>query len=127
QSASSLPGLTLPKKKSPIRQGIKKNSLKSHNTAKTMKFPKWKVPQPIASEKTFLSCPTTVFKFKDTREFDSSHEIISQDRAVRAINMGLGIRKPGYNIYVAGIHGTGKTSVIRSFLEKWAADSHVPN
>jgi len=40
--------------------------------------------------------------------------------------MGLGIRKPGYNIYVAGIQGTGKTSVIRSFLEKWSADSAKP-
>ena len=42
------------------------------------------------------------------------------------INMGLGIRKPGYNIYVAGIQGTGKTSVIRTFLEKWSADAPAP-
>lgn len=133
----------MPKKKLPAR-GPKKNSAplkpKTKIDAKrdaarsnppgkeaTRKFPKWKVPQPISADKTYLSCPTSVFKFKDTREFDSSHDIISQDRAVRAINMGLGIRKPGYNIYVAGIHGTGKTSVIRTFLEKWSTDSAVPN
>lgn len=91
------------------------------------KISEWKLPQPISADKTYLTCPTTVFKFKDTREFDTSHDIISQDRAVRAINMGLGIRKPGYNIYVAGIQGTGKTSVIRTFLEKWATDSSIPN
>lgn len=41
--------------------------------------------------------------------------------------MGLGIRKPGYNIYVAGMGGTGKTSVIRSFLEKWSKNSPTPD
>lgn len=41
--------------------------------------------------------------------------------------MGLGIRKPGYNIYVAGIQGTGRTSVIRSFLEKRSKSERTPN
>ena len=40
--------------------------------------------------------------------------------------MGLTIKRPGYNIYVAGIEGTGKTSVIRQFLERWSADSEAP-
>src|SRR5690606_32994015 len=35
--------------------------------------------------------------------------------------------KPGYNIYVAGIQGTGKTSVIKSFLEKWSTGAETPN
>ena len=46
---------------------------------------------------------------------------------MRAINLGLGIRKPGYNIYVAGAQGTGKTSVIRTFLERLSKDAEVPN
>lgn len=41
--------------------------------------------------------------------------------------MGLGIRKPGYNIYVAGIQGTGKTSVIKAFLERWARTLPPPD
>ena len=117
----------MPKKKLPSRQGNKKTTPIKLKTPVGPKYPKWVIPKPISAEQTFLTCPTNVFKFKDTRVFDSSHDIISQDRAVRAINMGLGIRKPGYNIYVAGIQGTGKTSVIRSFLEKWATDSSVPN
>lgn len=84
------------------------------------------LPRPLASETTFKSCPDDAFRFADTSVLGKSHDIISQDRAVRAINMGLGIRKPGYNIYVAGIQGTGKTSVIRTFLEKWSADSATP-
>lgn len=84
------------------------------------------LPAPLASAAVYKSCKATTFKFKDTNHFEPSHDIISQDRAVRAINMGLGIRKPGYNIYVAGIQGTGKTSVMRTFLERWSKDSKSP-
>ena len=83
-------------------------------------------PKALAFEQVYLSCGEDQFNFNDTSRIGPSHDIISQDRAVRAINMGLGIRKPGYNIYVAGIQGTGKTSVIRTFLEKWSADSQTP-
>lgn len=41
--------------------------------------------------------------------------------------MGLGIRRPGYNIYVAGIQGTGKTSVIRQVLARWAKEAPEPH
>lgn len=56
-----------------------------------------------------------------------NYEIISQARAVRAINVGLGVQKPGYNIYVAGVQGTGKTSVIRGFLKKTAETQRTPS
>lgn len=57
---------------------------------------------------------------------DPHYDIISQERAKRAISVGLGVSKPGYNIYVAGIPGTGKTSVIRSFLKKTAVRQTTP-
>jgi lon-related putative ATP-dependent protease len=85
------------------------------------------LPKPLVVEQIYLDCGEDQFSFDDTSRIGASHDIISQDRAVRAINMGLGIRKPGYNIYVAGIQGTGKTSVIRTFLEKWSADSKPPS
>src|SRR5438270_303671 len=87
---------------------------------------RWQLPKPVPATQTYLHCPSNLFKVKSTAQLGKTHDIISQDRAVRAINMGLGIRKPGYNIYVAGIQGTGKTSVIRSFLEKWSSDSPPP-
>lgn len=85
-----------------------------------------KLPKSLEVSKTFAACANSAFKFSDTTSFAPTHEIISQDRAVRSINTGLGIRKPGYNIYVAGMHGTGKTSVIRTFLEKWSKSTPTP-
>jgi lon-related putative ATP-dependent protease len=46
--------------------------------------------------------------------------IIGQDRALRALNLGLGIEEKGFNVYVAGPPGTGKTTAVRSFLETMA-------
>lgn len=86
-----------------------------------------KLPAPLTSEKVYRECDTEIFKFNSTAKIGESHEFIAQDRAVRAINMGLGIRKPGYNIYVAGAQGTGKMSVIRTFLERWSQNAPVPD
>jgi predicted AAA+ superfamily ATPase len=60
-------------------------------------------------------------------------DFIGQERAIRAIEFGLGVNKPGFNIFVTGLTGTGKTSIIRAFLKKVTgerlarqADSHTP-
>ena len=86
-----------------------------------------KLPSALTLAEVYKVCEKDMFKFNTTSKIGESHEFIAQDRAVRAINMGLGIRKPGYNIYVAGAQGTGKTSVIRTFLERWSKKADVPN
>lgn len=84
------------------------------------------LPKPLTVAQTFCECPTGKFRFSNTKSKRQSYDIIAQDRAIQAINMGLGIQKPGYNIYVAGYQGTGKTSVIRTFLEKWSKNAQDP-
>ncbi|MGE0173635.1 MAG: Lon protease family protein [Oligoflexales bacterium] len=82
---------------------------------------------PLTEKEIYAECLPSHFKFKSTVDLTTSHDIIAQDRAIRAINIGLGIRRPGYNIYVAGIQGTGKTSVIKQFLEKWSSNTPPSN
>ncbi|MBU8905184.1 AAA family ATPase [Desertibacillus haloalkaliphilus] len=36
------------------------------------------------------------------------NRIIGQDRAVRAIDFGLNVRKDGYNLFLVGPMGTGR-------------------
>lgn len=88
--------------------------------------PLTKLPKALKPNQVFANCQTSQFNFETTKDIPASHEIISQDRAIQAINMGLTIQRPGYNIYVAGIEGTGKTSVIRQFLQTWSANSEAP-
>ncbi len=44
-----------------------------------------------------------------------------QSRAIEAIRFGIGIRRPGYNLFVLGPHGAGRTTLVTSLLEKHAA------
>jgi predicted ATP-dependent protease len=73
------------------------------------------------------NCSASSFKFKTTAELPPLKGIIEQDRATRAIRFGLDIGSPGYNIYVSGLTGTGKTTVIKNFLEDIAAKMPCPD
>jgi lon-related putative ATP-dependent protease len=67
----------------------------------------------------FLSCKTT-------KELTPLEEIIGQERAVRALKFGLGIKEKGFNIYVAGYPGTGRTTAVINFLDESARSQPVP-
>jgi hypothetical protein len=54
-------------------------------------------------------------------------DIIGQERATRAIEFGIDIPSPGYNIFAIGPAGTGKTSTVLRFLQRKAAERPVPN
>jgi lon-related putative ATP-dependent protease len=56
----------------------------------------------------------------------SSQTIIGQDKAVKALHLGLGIRASGFNIYVSGEQGTGKLTTVKQFLEEPAKKEPIP-
>lgn len=53
--------------------------------------------------------------------------IFGQERAVNALKFGLGIKADGYNIYVSGIHGTGKLTAIKNFIVEPAKSESLPS
>ena len=72
-------------------------------------------------------CDPAVFSFETTSEIAPVQGILGQDRAARALQFGLTINHPGYNIYVAGLAGTGKTSICRNFCLEQVRDRPVPD
>ena len=68
----------------------------------------------------------------DGLECDTSAEmtplkaIIGQERAVRSLQFGLGIRSLGFNIFVAGQPGTGRTTAAQRFLKELAQSKPAP-
>ena len=72
------------------------------------------------------ACSVTHFKFQTTEELPFSSDIIGQPRGVRAIEFGVDIESRGYNIYVLGPTGTGRTTAIKHFLQQCAAAGEVP-
>merc|ERR1711916_293415 len=62
-----------------------------------------------------------------TEELAPLHGIIGQDRASKALDFGLTIKKRGYNVYVSGNWGTGRNSYVRLIAEEKAVKRPVPN
>jgi Cdc6-like AAA superfamily ATPase len=77
-------------------------------------------------DKLRYRCSPDVFEFETTQELECAFDIIGQDRAIRAIQLGLSVRSRGYNILVQGLTGTGKETTVKSILEAVAHNSTVP-
>jgi predicted ATP-dependent protease len=71
-------------------------------------------------------CDPQMLGCESTEEMEPLETIIGQERAVRALEFGLGIKDLGFNIYVAGPPGTGKTTTVKRFLEEVARGKDVP-
>src|SRR5512141_1436935 len=64
--------------------------------------------------------------FDDTSELEPLNEIIGQERAVEALEFGLHMKGPGFNLYVSGPVGTGKGTLIRQMVKRIAQASPAP-
>lgn len=65
--------------------------------------------------------------FDTTAEVDPLAGTIGQPRALDAIEFGLEVADPGYNMFVAGAPGSGRTGTLRDYLEKVARMRPVPD
>jgi len=77
-------------------------------------------------EKLRNTCPPDLMQCESTKELSPLDEIIGQERAVRALKFGLGIKNHGFNMYVAGYPGTGRKTTVKSFVEAQAKTQPVP-
>ncbi|MDA0238630.1 MAG: ATP-binding protein [Proteobacteria bacterium] len=83
--------------------------------------------KPLPVDTLFTPCDPDSFDFETTAELDLLDEIIGQDRAVEAVRFAIGMKHPGYNLFAVGPEGTGKTSLVRKFLETASAQQPVPD
>jgi predicted ATP-dependent protease len=79
-----------------------------------MEIEKYKVPV----DKLRWECDPKIFDFECTKDLAPLGEFIGQERATRAVEFGLNMVNSGYNIYVAGLTGTGKTSMVKAYIER---------
>ena len=80
----------------------------------------------LLSEQIRITCDPDLYPFKDTTEIEPLDEVIGQKRAVQAIQFGLEMKSPGYNIFVTGQEGTGKASIVGELLRKHAVGLKTP-
>ena len=80
----------------------------------------------LAAGELRANCGLEGMKFKTTDDIKPLDSIVGQERALKAIRTGLGIGGPGYNIYVSGLVGTGRSTTIQSILEKIDHGGNIP-
>ena len=72
-------------------------------------------------------CCPQVFSFDTTEEISPLEGgVMGQERAVKAFDFGLMVKMQGYNIFMTGPSGTGKTTYAKISTKKAAAKEPVP-
>lgn len=65
--------------------------------------------------------------FETTDDVEPLKDLIGQERAKDAMEFGLKIKQKGYNIFITGLTGTGKSSFAVSSVSEVASSEKVPD
>ena len=74
-----------------------------------------------------MTCNENMFHFETTKELEPINDGIGQERGIKALEFGIDINVKGYNIYLEGPSGVGKTMYTKNYLESIAPKKKVPN
>ena len=83
--------------------------------------------KPLDPEKLYRHCDPAGLGFVRSDEVDQSVSILGQERALEAIRFGAGIDRTGYNLFVLGPPGTGKSTAVRQVMDAKAAEESAPD
>ena len=64
--------------------------------------------------------------FGTTEEVEPTSEPLGQGRAMEALTFGIEVRAPGYNIFVAGPPGSGRSTAVSDVVSRFAATQPPP-
>lgn len=82
--------------------------------------------QELKTEQLRCECSPQIIGVESSADTQALDTLVGQDRAVRALQFGLGIQQKGFNIYVAGMPGSGRTTSTKRFLEEVASRQPAP-
>ena len=70
---------------------------------------------------------TDQFNFASTAELEPLNGVLGQARAVQALQFGISMQRPGYNVFVMGEPGTGRFSYVQRYLTEQAKQRSTPS
>ena len=81
----------------------------------------------LAPDKLRWTCCPDLVPVESSAEVSACQEIIGQERALRAIQTGLDIKSLGYNIFITGMVGTGRTTTVKQLLDQLEKGDQTPD
>ncbi|MSO64303.1 MAG: hypothetical protein EXQ85_00620 [Alphaproteobacteria bacterium] len=82
---------------------------------------------PLPAEALRPRCDLSALPFSTTVELERTSDVLGQDRAIAAIEFGIGIRERGYNLFVLGPTASGKHRHARRLIEARAQNEKTPS
>lgn len=79
-------------------------------------------PRRVAPKDLRWCCGEEQLDFRTTAEVEPIQGVVGQDDAVEALRFGLEIHAPGQNVFVRGLVGTGRLTLVRGLLEEIQPD-----
>ena len=73
-----------------------------------------------------MTCNPNMFDFETTENLKSISTGIGQERGIKALEFGVNVEGKGYNLYIEGPSGVGKTMYTKNYLDKIAPKKKVP-
>ncbi len=83
--------------------------------------------QPLTTEQLSIQIPSESLSFENSNELTPFNGVLGQDRAITAIQFGVAMDRPGYNVYAMGDSGTGRSSYITEYLKSEAKRQKSPS
>jgi lon-related putative ATP-dependent protease len=81
---------------------------------------------PLSPEALYRSCDTDLLPFRTTETLEPFTGFFGQERALEAMEFGVGMQRPGYNLFVMGNPHTGRFSFAMVNLRNVAKKQHKP-
>lgn len=79
--------------------------------------PKAKKHKELKPEELRWKCDPEILEFTSTSDIEPIEGILGQERALKALKLGVELKGPGYNIYMAGLSGSGKATSVKQMLK----------
>ena len=74
-----------------------------------------------------VTCDPKLLNFNTTDELEPISTGIGQERGIKALEFGLNVDINGYNVYVEGPYGVGKTAYVKNYLSTISKKKKAPN
>lgn len=84
-------------------------------------------PVELSASQLRRVCDPEGLGFDTTASLPALTEVLGQPRAVAALSFGTSIASHGFNVFAMGLTGSGKTTLIREYLERRAGTQGVPS
>ncbi len=80
----------------------------------------------VAPERLRWVCDPAQLQFGTVEELPPERSLVGQERAVRALDLGLSVQQPMFHVFVVGPVGTGRTTYTQTKVQEVARSQPTP-